>query len=97
MINRLQRPKPHADGWELPEIRHEPGVGIRRKPAALMEFAAEILQLLFREPPFQERPRIHAWRSVPLEVNDIAVSAFRPGMQKMIECNFIESRGRGEG
>src|SRR5262249_4336950 len=22
LINREQRPEPHADGWELPEIRH---------------------------------------------------------------------------
>ena len=45
LINRHDRPQPHRDGRELPEIRHQIRMRIRRQPAALGQFLAEILQM----------------------------------------------------
>ena len=70
---------------------------IRRQASAFFQFAAEILQLLFRNAAFEISPRVHAGRSVALEVNQIAVSGFRPGLQEMIERNFVQRGRRGKG
>ena len=43
VIDGLQRAKTHADGGELPEIGHEPGVRIGRETAAGVQFAPKII------------------------------------------------------
>ncbi len=52
LINGLNRTQSHADGRELPVVGHQPGVGIRRQAVAI-HFAAEAVQLIFTETPFQ--------------------------------------------
>ena len=57
---------------KLPEIRHQPGVRIRGEARVLAQFVAEILQVLFGEPAFEERARVDAGRGMALEVNQVA-------------------------
>ena len=45
LIDRHQRPEPHRYGRKLPEIRHQPGMRIRRHPLAV-DLLAEIEKLL---------------------------------------------------
>ena len=71
LIDRHDRPEPHRDGRELPEVRHQIRMRIRRQPAALGEFLAEILQMLVRQPAFEKRARVIARRGVALEINQI--------------------------
>ena len=52
LINGLNGTQSHADGRELPVVGHQPGVGIRRQAVAI-HFAAEAVQLIFTETPFQ--------------------------------------------
>ena len=69
-------------------------MGIRREAAACFQFAAKILQLLFRNAAFEIGASIHAGRGVALEVNQVAVAGFGLRLQEMIERDFIQ-RGRG--
>ena len=97
LVNRQQRPQPHRDGRELPEIRHQIRMRIRGQPAAFGQFLAEILQVLLVQPPFQERPRINARRGVPLEVNHVADEIVRPPAEEMVEPHLVQRRRRGVG
>ena len=67
LIQRQHRAEPHRDRRELPEIRHQIRMRIRRQPAAFGEFLPEILQMPLVQPAFEKRARIHARRGVALE------------------------------
>ena len=97
LIQRHDRAKTHRDGRELPEIRHQIRMRIRRQPAALGQFLPEILQLLFVDPAFEISARIHAGRGVALKINDVAGEIFRRAAEKMILRHFVKRRRRREG
>ena len=77
LIQRHDRAEAHRDRRELPEVRHQIRMRIRRQPAALGEFLPEILQMLLVQPAFEKRARIHARRGVTLKINDVAGKIFR--------------------
>src|SRR5262249_4882159 len=55
LVNRHDRPEAHRDRRILPEVRHQPRMRIGRQAAAVLQFAAEVLELLERDPAFEER------------------------------------------
>jgi len=65
--------------------------------AALGEFLAEILELLLAQAAFHEGARIHAGRGVALEIDDVAGKILGVAAKKMVEGDFVERGGRGEG
>ena len=65
-------PRPIETVGKLPEIRHQPGMRIRREPRMLAQFMPEILQMLLVQPPFQKRAPVDARRGVALEVDQVA-------------------------
>ena len=79
LVDRHDRAEAHRHRRELPEVRHQPRVRIGRKSAALGELLAEVVQLLDRQPAFEERARVDAGRGVPLEVDQVAVAVLAPG------------------
>jgi hypothetical protein len=60
LIDAHDRPQPHRDGRELPEIGHQPRVGIRSCTTPLSQILAEMIQLILTQPPFQIRAGIYA-------------------------------------
>src|SRR5690554_2297582 len=70
LVDRLDRPQTHGYGRELPVIRHQPGVRVRRQTFAVYFFAV-LVQLLFTETAFQEGAGIYARRCVALEVHQV--------------------------
>ena len=94
---RQDRAEAHGDRRELPEIRHQIRMRIRRQPAALGEFLPEILQMSLVQPAFEKRPRIHARRGVALEINHVAGKILRAPAEKMVERHFVKRRRRGVG
>src|SRR3546814_9274488 len=70
LIDRGNRPEPHADGRKLPEVRHQPRMRIARK-ARRQRFHPEALELLFRNASFEKRARVNARRDVTLNVDQI--------------------------
>ena len=96
LVDCLNRSESHRDRGKLPEIRHQPGMGIRRKTAAGLQFAAKVLQFLPGNSAFKIRPSIHARRGVPLKIDQVAVASFGLGAQKMVKRHFVQSGGRGK-
>src|SRR5713101_6433731 len=89
--------KPHGDGGEFPEIRHQPGMGIGGKSAAGLQFAAEIFQLAHGEAAFQKCAGVHAGRRVALKIDNVSFELIGVRAEEMIETNFKQSCGRGVG
>ena len=89
MIDRLNRPESHRNGRKLPEIGHQPGVGIGAKSSAIFQFAAEILQLFFGKAAFQIGARVHAWGGVALVINYVAIAVVSLSTKKVIERNLV--------
>ncbi len=50
LVDRHDRAEAHRDRRELPEVGHQPGMRIRRQPAARFELLPEVVQLLDRNP-----------------------------------------------
>ena len=96
LIQRHDRAEAHRDRRELPEIRHQIRMRIRRQPAAFGEFLPEILQMLLVQPAFEKRPRIHARRGVALKINEVAGKIFRAPAEEMVERHLVKRRRRGE-
>src|SRR5437660_2287559 len=70
---------------------------IGTESSARFQFAAEILQLLFRNATFEVGAGIDSRCGVSLEVDHIAVPTFRLRAEKMVERNFVKRGGGGEG
>src|ERR1700738_4383366 len=70
---------------------------IRRKAAAGLQFTTKIFELLGGEASFKEGARVHAGRGVALEVDGVAFEFIGAATEEMIEADFIERGGGGEG
>src|SRR5207249_10666381 len=85
LVNRHDRAEPHRDGWELPEVRHQIRMRVRRKPAAFGEFLAKMLQMMIVQPSFEVCAGIIARRSVTLKINQIPGSVTIAAEKKMVQ------------
>src|SRR5258706_11902183 len=90
LVDREQRTESHRARRELPEVRHEPRVRIRRQALAA-RLTAVVVEALLPPPAFEERSRIHFPRRMRLEVDEIAAIA---GAGEMVEADFEEIRRR---
>ena len=95
LIDRHDRPEAHRDGWELPELRHEPRMRIRRN-AFTIDFLAETFELRFGNAAFEECTRINAGRTVALEEDHVAAEVFRRCTEEVIRADVVERRSRSE-
>ena len=96
LIDRHDGTQPHRDGREFPKVRHQPGMRIRRQPAARLQLAAEVLELLERDSPFEERACVDARRAVPLKEDDVAFVAVVAPAKKVVEPDLVQRCGRRE-
>ncbi len=94
LIDRADRPEPHRDRRKLPEVWHQPRMRIGREAAARLQLAAEVPEAIGTDPPFDEGARVNARRRVPLEVDDVAVVVRALALEKVIEADLVERRGR---
>ena len=93
LVDRHDRAEAHRDRGELPEVRHQPRVGIGRQPPALGELLPEVVQLLDRESPLEECARVNPRRGVALEVHEVAFAVLRASLEEVVEPHLVE-RGR---
>ena len=96
LVDRHHRPESHRHGRELPEVRHQPRVGIRRQALAA-DFLAEVMQLVFAQPAFKIRTRIDARARVTLDKHQVAGVGVGGRPPEMVEPHFVERRRRGVG
>ena len=94
LVDRHHRAQAHRHGRELPELRHQPRMRIRRQPDALArDFLTEVVQVVLAETAFEKRARVDARRRMALEVHEIAAVLRCRRAPKMIEADLVE-RGR---
>src|ERR1700676_2271161 len=94
--NRSHRPEPHGHGRKLPEVGHQPGMGIGGKSYTRRRgFLPEMPQLFFRQAPFEIGTRIDAGRGMALHEDHVTGMLLGWGTPEMVESHFIQSRGRG--
>ena len=95
LVDRHEGPKAHRHRRELPEIRHEPRMRIGRQALAF-DFAAEIVELLFRDAALEISARVDARRRMPLDVDQVAKKVIVGGAEKVVEADIVERGGGGE-
>ena len=78
LVDRVQRGQPHRDRRELPELRHQPRVGVRRQPGsrAVLHLLAEPAELLGGEPLHQVGAGVDAGGGVTLDEQLVAAEGF---------------------
>ena len=93
LVDRHDRPEAHRDGRELPEVRHQPRVRIRRDAVA-RHLLAEAEQVLLRQPALEEGAGVDARRGVALHVDQVAAVLVRRGAPEVVEADLVQRRGR---
>jgi hypothetical protein len=81
----------HRHRRELPEVRHQPRVRIRRQAAAA-NFLTEAQQLTFVQATLQIGTRIDAGSRVPLHEHHVAGMRGALGTPEMIEADLVQCR-----
>ena len=98
LVDRVDRPEAHRHRRELPELRHQPRVRVRRQPAAgVRELLPEAVQLLLGEPALEERAGVHAGGGVPLVEDLVAAAGVVLAAEEVVEADLVERGGRGVG
>src|SRR5260370_36657607 len=67
------------------------------KPAALGEFLAEMLEVLFVQPAFQKSAGINSRRSVSLKINNVPGKIAMTRAKKIVERDLVQGCGGGKG
>jgi hypothetical protein len=93
LIDRANRADAHRTRWKLPEIRHQPGMWIRREavPGELLSIEGEICLV---EAPFEEGARVDAWRRMGLKEHEVAAVPDSVTLEEMIEAGLEDLRHR---
>jgi len=94
LVDRHDRTEAHRYCRELPEARHQPGVGIGRQALAI-DLLAEVVEVVFRQQAEQVGARIDAWRRMALEEHEIATVLGARRVPEMAVADFVEGRGAG--
>jgi hypothetical protein len=98
LVDRHDRAEPHRHGRELPEVRHQPGVRVRRQPLAveaplLVELLAEALELLVGQPALEVGARVDTRRGVALDEDEVAAVRVGGRVPEVVEADLVQ-RGR---
>ena len=96
LVDRLYRAEPHRDGGKLPVVRHQPRVRVGRQAVAV-DFAAEVIELLFVQPAFEKGARIHARRAVALVKHQVARMTVVGAAEEIVEADVVQRGAGGEG
>src|SRR5439155_25206749 len=89
LVDRHQWTETHRHRRELPEIRHQPRMRIRRNPFAFA-FLPIMDEPLLGEPSFDECARVDPRRHVPLRVDQIAAVVVRSPAPEMAEAAVVK-------
>ena len=95
LIDRHQGTEAHRDGRELPEVRHQPGMGIGGQTLAA-DLLAEVHQLIVAQPAFEVSAGVNAGRAMALEIDQVAAMRLVGGMPEMHEAGVVKGRRRLE-
>src|SRR4029077_13776832 len=90
LIDGGDRPEAHRDGGELPEVGHQPRVGVGRE-SSLLHLAAERLHLIGGDAPLEEGMGVDAGGGVSLEVNHVPFeAALAAAAEEVVKADLVE-------
>ncbi len=99
LVDRVDGADAHRTGGELPEVRHQPGMRIRRQPAQAArgggDFLAEVGQVVVAEKAFEVGAGVDAGRRMRLHVDQIAGTVGRGRAEEVVEADLEQVGGRG--
>src|SRR5204863_1345225 len=93
LIDGVERPEPHGDRGELPEVRHQSGVRIRRQALAA-DLQPEVVEMLLIDASLEERPGVDARRGVALEEDLVAGLPVVLAAEEVVEADLVEAGAR---
>ncbi len=97
LVDGADRPESHRHRRELPELRHEPRVRVRRQARAGAGLAPEVVELVDAQTPLEERAGVDARRGVALVEDLVARTAGVLAPEEVVEADLVEGRRRGIG
>ncbi len=89
LIDGLQRPEPHRNCRELPEVRHQPWMRIGRETFAI-DLPTEVIELRFIQPTLEVGARVDAGRAVALDVYQVAIALCGGRVEEVVETNVVQ-------
>src|SRR5262249_53101560 len=92
LVDRGERTETHGDRGELPELRHEPRVRVRRQALAPLHLTAEVIELILGEPAFEEGASVDARRRVTLEIDLVPAARIVLPAEEPVEADLVERR-----
>ena len=96
LIDRQIGPRPIDTVGNSQKSGISQGCGYDERPPPSAQLAAEVVELLRRQPAFEERAGVDAGRRVALEIDDVAVVALALAAEEVVEPDFVERGGGGE-
>ena len=96
LVDRVEGGQAHRDGGELPEVRHQPGVGVRRQAVArtVLDLLPEPVELVLGEPALEEGAGVDAGRPVALDVDLVAAAGCVLAAEEVVEADLVEAGRR---
>ena len=97
LVDRVQGRQAHGDRRELPELRHQPRVGVGREslPGAVLDLLAEPVELVGAEPLHQVGARVDAGGRVALDEQLVAAAGVVLAAEEVVVADLVEAGGRG--
>ena len=95
LVDGHDRAESHRDGRELPEVRHQPWMGVRGETLAI-DFTTEAMEPVFGNAPFQIGARVHSGSAVSLKKHQVAAVRLARRAPEVVETDVVEGGGRGE-
>ena len=92
LVDGGDRPQPHGDGGELPEVGQRARVGVAGQAVA-RHLVAVVVELLLGQATLDVGPGVNAGRRVPLEEDLVAEAAVGLAAEEVVEADLVE-RGR---
>src|SRR5439155_15169708 len=96
LVDGVEGPQAHRDGWELPEVRHQARVRVAGEPGTA-RLPAEAVEVLLAEPALEERPGIDPGGGVALEEDLVARPAAVLPPEEVVEARLVHRSRRGVG
>jgi len=91
LVDGVDRAEAHRDGRELPEVRHQPRVGIGRQAAAgAGQFLPEPVELVFGQPALEEGPCVDARGGMPLEIDLVGAALGAAAAEEVVETDLVQ-------
>jgi hypothetical protein len=97
LVDGVDRSETHRDGREDPEVRHQERMRVGAEARVVLQFLAEVLQVLVVEPVLEVGPGVVARGRMPLEIDHVGRLAVGAAAEEVVEPDLVEGGQRGEG